>query len=209
MIPGMRDELGQSEHLDARSRYALIHSLHQAKSQNFAGHSDLRERVEAAANWTSTPCSYNSNSLAEPFGKTLSVFRCYPSVHFNLIVAQVIQMLAQDLVVILDGMMDDVLAQRNEKAGPFPQSKVEKLATHLKPSFLWAKRGCLELIAARNVLTHAGGKWNAKIHCNNSVLCPTSTPNGRAPRYWLSDVVSIPEGDAHLPKRGEIINTCQ
>lgn len=142
--------------------YALIHSLHQAKSQNFAGHSDLRERVEAAANWTSTPCSYNSTFLAEPFGKTLLRFRRDPSVHFNLIVAQVIQMLAQDLVVILDGMMDDVLAQRNEKAGPFPQSKVEKLATHLKPSFLWAKRGCLELIAARNVLTHAGGKWNAK-----------------------------------------------
>ena len=188
--------------------YALIHSLHQAKSQNFAGHSDLRERVEAAANWTSTPCSYNSTLLAEPFGKTLLRFRRDPSVHFNLIVAQVIQMLAQDLVVILDGMMDDVLAQRNEKAGPFPQSKVEKLATHLKPSFLWAKRGCLELIAAQCAYTR-GWQMERKIHCNNSVLCPTSTPNGRAPRYWLSDVVSIPEGDAHLPKRGEIINTCQ
>lgn len=30
------------------------------------------------------------------------------------------------------------------------------------PCVEWAKQGCLELIAARNVLTHARGRWNKK-----------------------------------------------
>jgi hypothetical protein len=71
-------------------------------------------------------------------------------------------MLVQDLVVIFDSMMDDVLRARGEHAGTFPQSKIEKLATHLDQTFGWAEQGCFELIAARNVLTHAGGRWNAR-----------------------------------------------
>jgi len=59
-------------------------------------------------------------------------------------------------------MMDDILVARRETAGTFPQSKVEKLAAHLDPKYGWAKKGCLELIAARNVLCHASGRWNEK-----------------------------------------------
>jgi hypothetical protein len=133
--------------------YALIHSLHQARENNFEPKSELRETVEDAAGWTSTKSSYNSVLLSQPFRRTLLRFRRDPNTHFDLIVNQLIQMLLQDLVVIFDAMMDDILAAR---------SKVEKLATHLDNRFIWAKHGCLELIAARNVLTHAGGRWNSK-----------------------------------------------
>jgi hypothetical protein len=85
----------------------------------------------------------------------------------------VIHMLVQDLVVIFDSMMDDVLAARSETAGKFPQSKVEKLSTHLDQRYVWAKHGCLELIAVRNVLTHAGARWNARtIHIGQSFVVP-------------------------------------
>jgi hypothetical protein len=111
--------------------------------------------------------------LNEPFRNTLLRFRRDPNVHFDLIVGQVIQMLVQDLVVIFDSMMDDVLSARIETAGKFPQSKVEKLSTQLDHRYEWAKHGCLELIAARNVLTHAGGRWNARtIHIVHSFVVP-------------------------------------
>jgi hypothetical protein len=71
-------------------------------------------------------------------------------------------MLIQDLVVILDEMMDEALAQRGEYAGSYPQSKIEKLKKALPPDFHWAAQGCLELVAARNVLTHSKGMWNEK-----------------------------------------------
>ena len=95
-------------------------------------------------------------------GQNKVTYRRDPNKHFESIAGQVIQMLIQDLVVILDCMMDDILAARGETAGPFPMSKVEKLATHLDPKFEWAKHGCLELIAARNVMCHTSGRWNEK-----------------------------------------------
>ncbi|MDE1905842.1 MAG: hypothetical protein KGH75_05270 [Rhodospirillales bacterium] len=69
-------------------------------------------------------------------------------------------MLIQDLVVILDEMMSESIEQHGDRAGVYPQSKVEKLSVYLDQKFLWSKHGCFELIAARNVLTHNGGKWN-------------------------------------------------
>lgn len=95
-------------------------------------------------------------------GRKKVTYRRDPNKHFESIVRQIIQMLTQDLVVILDGMMDDILFARGEIAGQFPQSKVEKLATHLNPKYEWSKQGCLELIAVRNVMCHAGGRWNEK-----------------------------------------------
>jgi hypothetical protein len=142
--------------------YALIYALHNAKAKNFDDRSQLRRNIEDAAAWVMSDCSYNSVLLQEPFGKTLLRFRRDPNTHFDLIVAQVIQMLVQDLVVIFDSMMDDLLRAYGETAGAFPQSKVEKLAAHLDQAYQWAKYGCLELIAARNVLTHAEGRWNAR-----------------------------------------------
>jgi hypothetical protein len=49
-------------------------------------------------------------------------------------------------------MMDEVLAVRGESAGTYPPNKIEKLATHLEPKFLWARNGCFELLAARMFL---------------------------------------------------------
>ena len=41
--------------------------------------------------------------------------------------------------------------------------KWRNLGSHLDARSEWAKHGCLELIVARNVLTHSGGKgWNTK-----------------------------------------------
>lgn len=142
--------------------YTLIHSLSLAKAQSFGDLGTLADRIKEAETWLPTGWSYNSVLAAQPMGHKKVTYRRDPNKHFESIVGQVIQMLIQDLVVILDGMMDDILAARGEIAGPFPQSKVEKLATHLDPKFEWAKHGCLELIAARNVMCHASGRWNEK-----------------------------------------------
>ena len=142
--------------------YALIHSLHMAKEANFGDLSSIDLRARESAHWVSPDCSYESMLLShQSHGKQLT-FRRDPNKHFRQISEQVIKMLIQDLVVILDEMMDDALAGHNETAGNFPQSKVQKLSTHLDAKYQWSAHGCLELIAARNVLSHAGGKWNAK-----------------------------------------------
>jgi hypothetical protein len=144
--------------------YTLIQSLGLAKQNEFGNLESLQENIVDAATWMQPECSYNSTLSAGPLGRKNrgAKFRYDPNDYFPEIVMQVIQMLAQDLVVIFDGMMDVALAARNEESGTFPQSKVEKLATHLDPDYEWTRRGCLELIAARNVLTHSGGKWNKK-----------------------------------------------
>lgn len=142
--------------------YTLIHSLSLAKEKSFGDLNTLADRIKESESWLPTGWSYNSALSTQPMGRKRVTYRRDPNKHFEGIVRQVIQMLIQDLVVILDGMMDDILIARGETAGQFPQSKVEKLATHLKPQFEWAKRGCLELIAARNVMCHADGRWNEK-----------------------------------------------
>lgn len=142
--------------------YTVIHSLSLAREQSFGDLDTLADRIREAETWLPTEWSYNSTLAAQPMGRQNVKYRRDPNTHFESIVAQVTQMLIQDLVVILDGMMDDILAARNETAGQFPQSKVEKLATQLDPKYEWAKHGCLELIAARNVMCHAGGRWNEK-----------------------------------------------
>lgn len=142
--------------------YTLLHSLSLAKEKSFGDLSTLADRIKEAETWLPVGWSYNSVLAAQPMGRKKVTYRRNPNKHFESIVRQVIQMLIQDLVVILDGMMDDILASRGESAGQFPQSKVEKLATHLGPQYEWAKQGCLELIATRNVMCHAGGRWNEK-----------------------------------------------
>lgn len=89
-------------------------------------------------------------------------FRRNPNQYFANVAEQVARMLVQDLVVIFDEMMSQILAARGESAGQFPQSKVEKLAKHLKPEYLWSAQGCYEMIAVRNVFSHAGAKWNER-----------------------------------------------
>lgn len=142
--------------------YTLIHSLSLAKEQGFGDIETLTARIVEAESWLPTGWSYNSALAAQPMGRKKVTFRRDPNKHFETNVRQLLQMLIQDLVVIFDGMMDDILAARGEAAGTFPQSKVEKLAKHLKLEYEWSKHGCLEMIAARNVMCHAGGRWNAR-----------------------------------------------
>ncbi|MCW3848109.1 hypothetical protein OF829_12735 [Sphingomonas sp. LB-2] len=142
--------------------YALIQSLSLAKEQQFGDLESLPTRIKEADSWLPAGWSYSSSLATQPMGTKRVKARRDPNKHFEFIVRQVIQMLIQDLVVIMDGMMDDILAVRGEAAGDFPTSKVQKLATHLDPKYNWAKHGCFELIAARNVLCHAGGKWNQR-----------------------------------------------
>lgn len=142
--------------------YTLIHSLHMAKEVSFGQLTTLDRRVRDSANWVTPDCSYGSALLDHPGGKATLSFRRDPNRHFNDVSRQVIKMLIQDLVVIMDEMMDEALVHRNEKAGGYPQSKIEKLMKALDPKFVWAAHGCLELVAVRNVLTHSQGRWNAK-----------------------------------------------
>ncbi|UOV02098.1 hypothetical protein [Pseudoxanthomonas mexicana] len=142
--------------------YTLIHSLHLAREQSFGDLSSLDSRVRESDQWIQPECSYQSTLLAHDGGTKALTFRREPESHFHETAAQVVKMLVQDLVVIFDQMMDEALAARGEQAGVFPQSKIEKLRKTLKPQYQWAADGCLELIAARNVLTHADGLWNQK-----------------------------------------------
>ncbi|MDR6915106.1 hypothetical protein J2X66_001971 [Pseudomonas sp. 3296] len=153
--------------------YTLIHSLHMAKEVAFGDLSTIDGRARDSADWVSPDCSYASTLLAhQSHGKTLT-FRRDPNTHFKQISEQVIKMLIQDLVVILDAMMDEALIGHEETAGNFPQSKVQKLATHLDPRYQWSAYGCYELIAARNVLCHAGGKWNDR---SIAIVAPFVSP---------------------------------
>lgn len=142
--------------------YTLIHSLSLAKEQSFGNLDTLSDRIKEADAWIPTRWSYSSALAAEPMGQRKVTYRRNPNKHFESIVRQVIQMLIQDLVVILDSMMDDILLAHGEVAGNFPQSKVEKLAKRLDQKYEWAKQGCLELIAVRNIVCHANGRWNEK-----------------------------------------------
>lgn len=142
--------------------YTVIHSIHSAREKSFGDLTTLDQRARDASQWVSPDCSYASILLAHPDGRDNITFRRDPNIHFADITRQLIKMLIQDLVVILDEMMDEALVQRKETAGHFPQSKVEKLRKSLDSKHQWSANGCLELIAARNVLTHNKGIWNAK-----------------------------------------------
>jgi hypothetical protein len=142
--------------------YTLIHSLHLSREQQFGDLTSLDRRARDAHTWVTPDCSYNSTLLAHPGGKMPLAFRRDPTKHFKDTSRQVIKMLVQDLVVILDEMMDEALASRGERAGNFPQSKIEKLKKSLDKRYHWAANGCFELVAVRNVLTHNQGIWNEK-----------------------------------------------
>ncbi len=140
--------------------YTLIHSLHISKQISFGNLTYVDRSILDAGTWITPDCSYKSALVEHPFGNHKTTFRRDPNKHFSDIANQIVQMLLQDLVVILDEMLSEALRQKGESAGPYPQSKVEKLATHLDEKYTWAKHGCFELVAVRNVLTHNGGRWN-------------------------------------------------
>src|ERR1700693_4507298 len=140
--------------------YTLIHSLHISRQIKFGNLTYIDSSILDAASWIPTECSYNSVLLEHPFGKAKPTFRRDPNKHFHEIADQIVKMLLQDLVVILDDMLSEALESFCEIAGPYPQSKIEKLATHLDNRFTWSKEGCLELVAVRNALTHNRGRWN-------------------------------------------------
>lgn len=142
--------------------YTLIHSIYIAKQIDFGNLTQIPNSIVTAGSWTVPPCSYDSILANRPFGKNSPTFRRDPNKHFPEITEQIVKMLIQDLTVILDEMMTEALIAHQLAAGPFPQSKIQKLATRLQPQYDWSRQGCLELVAVRNVLTHANGHWNAK-----------------------------------------------
>lgn len=142
--------------------YTIVHSLHLSKQVKFGNLDYLDESFRDAGTWVSPECSYASALLRHDGGNKTLKFRRDPNNNFDIISQQLMRMLIQDLVIILDEMMTKILLERQESAGTFPQSKLQKLATHLDPKYKWSYQGCLELIAARNVLTHNGSKWNQK-----------------------------------------------
>lgn len=142
--------------------YTLIHSLHLAREQAFGDLLSFDLRARESGSWIQPDCSYASVLLDHPSGGKSIRMRRDPNVYFNDVTRHVVKMLVQDLVVILDQMMDEALAARNERAGSYPQSKVERLQKGLASEYRWAAQGCLELIAIRNVLEHADGRWNER-----------------------------------------------
>lgn len=142
--------------------YTLLQSLSIAKKMNFGELASIDSNARNANSWITPECSFNSTLMTHNSGGQRITFRRDPNSHFNTIARQIIKMLIQDLVVIFDEMMHEALIDRKTKTQPFPQSKIEVLSKHLDPRYIWSKHGCLEIIAVRNVLTHAGGIWNAK-----------------------------------------------
>lgn len=141
--------------------YTLIQSLELAYREDFGDLERLGENIRTAAGWVPQVCSYRS-VITKELGKRDIKFRSQPSEHFEASIAQIIKMLVQDLVVILDEMSSEALILCNVAAGEYPQSKIERLSLEIRNRYMWSAQGCLELIAARNVLTHNGGRWNER-----------------------------------------------
>lgn len=158
--------------------YALIQSVHIAKQVRFGNFDYLAENINEAGAWVNPDCSYSSTLLAFPFGGAKVTFRRDPNSHFDQISKQIIKMLIQDLVVIADEMMTECLDARKENCNGYPQQKIKRLTKYLDPKYMWSKDGCLELVAVRNVLTHANGKWNAQsISVISSFVSPLPAVN--------------------------------
>lgn len=142
--------------------YTIVHSLFLSKQIKFGNPNYLDESFRDAADWVSPNCSFPSALLDHGGGNKKLTFRRDPNKNFKSVSRQLVKILVQDLVVILDEMLTEILEQRQETAGTFPQSKLQKLATYLDKRYTWSYHGCLELVAVRNALTHNGGKWNQR-----------------------------------------------
>lgn len=142
--------------------YTIVHSLFLSKQIRFGNLDYLDDSFRSAGGWVTPACSYQSVLRNHVGGNKKLTFRRDPNKNFKAVSRQLVKMLIQDLVVILDEMLTEVLKDHQETAGQFPQSKLEKLATHLDVKYAWSYQGCLELVAVRNVLTHNGGQWNRK-----------------------------------------------
>jgi hypothetical protein len=142
--------------------YTLVHSLNLAKEQGFGCFKLVDDSFRNARNWVTPDCSYESVLLEHESGGKKLTFRKDPNETFKNVSRQIINMLIQDLVVIFDEMMSEVLNQRNQTAGEYPKSKIEKLTTYLDSTYKWSSYGCTELVAVRNVLAHNNGIWNKK-----------------------------------------------
>jgi len=156
--------------------YTLIHSMEIAKQQRFGVIANLGKSLKSARTWVDPECSYGSILLRHPTRDRDITFRRDPNLHFSDVAQQVTRMLVQDLVVILDEMMSQILASRRERAGDFPQSRVEKLAVGLDRRFQWSAYGCYEMIAVRNVFSHAGSSWNQRSIAIVPFLSPAPKP---------------------------------
>lgn len=125
---------------------------------------EIEDNISEAGGWITPDCSYESTLLSRDMGSYGVTFRRDPVDFLDEIHAQLVSMLVQDLVTILDDQMDQVLAIGGLTSGAYPINKLKQLKKEYlrEPKYLWAYKGCVELIACRNVLTHAGGRWNQK-----------------------------------------------
>ena len=154
--------------------YTVVHSLHLSKQIKFGNLDYLDESFRDARNWVIPDCSYSSVLLDHNGRGNKLKFRRDPNKNFDVVSKQLVKIFVQDLVVILDEMLTQILEERQELAGTYPQSKLEKLAIHLNPKYEWSYRGCLEMVAARNILTHNSGRWNKKsIDLISTFVVPT------------------------------------
>lgn len=142
--------------------YTIIYALEVARADGFSKKEELHSAILSGANWVEPVCTFASPLMAEKFGNSKVKFRRDPSLHFKANAQNAVKMLLQDLVVIFDEMMTQALVELSFTAGDHPQSKVEKLYTVVDQEFEWSRDACLEMIAVRNVLCHAGGKWNER-----------------------------------------------
>jgi hypothetical protein len=143
-----------------RTLYAIVQALVIARKLNFGRLEDLPAAVKEAATWLSPDCSYNSVLLAHSQRMRDLTFRRDPSNHFEEIGRQLVGMLVQDLVTILDEQMIELLDLAGRPSGGYPRRRILALSKNFPPNRTWAVHGCLELVACRNVLTHAASKWN-------------------------------------------------
>lgn len=97
--------------------YALLYALAMTQKDSFSQKEKLHENILSCAKWVNPVCSFPSPLAAERFGTSKVSFRRDPISHFEENSQNIVKMLIQDLVVILDGMMEDALRELSFTAG--------------------------------------------------------------------------------------------
>lgn len=143
--------------------YTLIHALKTSKDRGFEPKDQLNESGLDAMSWEKGKNNFNSiTHRITNKSKRKMKFRRDPVENFDKTVRRIIYMLIQDLVIIFDEILNDLIVIKNVNHQNFPQSKVESLKKYVDEKYEWSIKGCMELIAVRNAITHSRGNWNNK-----------------------------------------------
>jgi len=143
--------------------YTLMHSLKTSRDRNFEPRDKLNDSGIEATKWIEEKNKFNSITHREvTTSKRKMKFRRDPAKNFEKTISRVSKMLIQDLVVLFDEILNDLMIEKGINVQRFPQSKVEALKKYIDSEYEWSVKGCMELIALRNAITHSKGKWNEK-----------------------------------------------